>query len=178
MSSVGEQLRAERERRKLTISEVADATNIKKDHILALEQGLWDSFSAVAYVRGFVRSYARHLRLDADGLVKQLNDELGEAEGRRADSLSGGAHRGVVDFLMFHLSRIRWSWLFPLLLGAAVLAASWWGWKTWRADNVSGAKSAGPALGGGLIHAPPPKHSDTLTIPAGTNGASQSSPRH
>ncbi|HTI68508.1 MAG TPA: helix-turn-helix domain-containing protein [Candidatus Limnocylindria bacterium] len=168
MSSVGDQLRAERERRKLTIQQVADATNIKNDHIRALEQGLWDAFGAVAYVRGFLRSYARHLRLDADALVAQLNTELGDGDGRKGDSASG-IRRGVVDFLMLHLSRIRWSWLFPLLLALAICGAMVWGWRTWRTDSVNDVKSAGPVLGGGLIHAPATKHSDTLPIPNPTN---------
>lgn len=178
MSSVGEQLREERERQKLTISQVADATNIKNDHIRALEQGLWDVFGAVAYARGFVRNYARHLRLDADALVKQLNVELGDGDGRRGDSFGSGMRRGVLDFMMLHLSRIRWSWMFPLVLGLGVLGAAWWGLKTWKSDNVSGAKDAGATLGSGLVHTPPVRHSDTLAVPAGTNGAASSGPRH
>ena len=176
MSSVGEQLRVERERQKLTIPQVADATNIKNDHIRALEQGLWDTFGAVAYVRGFVRNYARYLRLDADALVQQLNAELGDGEGRRGESFGSGMRRGVLDFMMLHLSRVRWSWLFPLVLSVGVLGAVWWGFKTWRSDNVGSTKDQGPALSGGLIHAPPTHHSDTLSVPAGTNTAPRPRP--
>jgi hypothetical protein len=58
MPSVAEQLRAARERQKRTVHEVADATNIKADHIRALEAGEWKVFSAPVYIRGFTRTYA------------------------------------------------------------------------------------------------------------------------
>ena len=51
-SSVGEQLRKARESRRLTLSQVADATKIKSDHIAALEEGDFHPFSAPVYIRG------------------------------------------------------------------------------------------------------------------------------
>ena len=45
-SSVGEQLRKARETRRLTVSQVADATKIKSDHITALEESDFSPFSA------------------------------------------------------------------------------------------------------------------------------------
>ena len=66
MPTVAEQLRQAREEQKLNIYQVAEITKIKTDHIRALESGSYDSFSAPVYIRGFVRSYAKVLKLDLD----------------------------------------------------------------------------------------------------------------
>ena len=50
-SSVGEQLRKARETRRFTVSQVADATKIKSDHIIALEAGDFSPFSAPVCTR-------------------------------------------------------------------------------------------------------------------------------
>ena len=43
MPSVADQLKAERERQGRTVHDVANVTNIKTDHIRALESGDWDA---------------------------------------------------------------------------------------------------------------------------------------
>lgn len=133
MRSTGDLLRAERERRRLTIAQVADATKIKGDHIRAIEAGHWATFSAPVYVRGFAKTYARHLRLDPDAIVAQLDAEL---EGRD-DFADGGPgsrtlRRGPLDFIMMKLALLRWQVLFPLALGVAVLLAAWRAWTSWQ----------------------------------------------
>jgi cytoskeletal protein RodZ len=162
VASVGDQLRQERERQKLTVEQVADATNIKNDHIRALEQGRWEAFDAVVYSRGFLRNYARHLRLDADRLVQQFNSEISDGKGEDDDSFPPGSRRGALDLIMLKLSRIRWTWLFPVVLGLAVVASLGFGIKKWRASSPS---SGSPTLGSGLIQPAPTRHSDTLAIP-------------
>src|SRR5215471_783335 len=58
MASVGEQLRAAREKQGLSLSEVVERTKLRTDHVVALEEGDYDVVAAPVYVRGFVRSYA------------------------------------------------------------------------------------------------------------------------
>ncbi len=172
MATVGEQLRQERERRKWTVEQVADATNIKNDHIRALEAGEWEVFGAVVYSRGFLRNYAKYLRLDADRLIQQFNSELNDGKGEADDLLPSGSRRGALDLIMLRLSRIRWAWLFPLALGLAVVASLGLGLKLWHPGNPS---SNTIRLGPGTIQNTGNRHADTLAIPTNTPPIS---PRH
>lgn len=95
--SVGEQLRAGREERQLTIDQIAEMTKIKTEHVRALEAGRFDEFSALIYVRGFVRTYARLLKLDLQELMVDLDEELMAAGlfGMTASVQRGGGEPGT-----------------------------------------------------------------------------------
>ena len=80
MSTVAEQLRSAREEQKLNIYQVAEITKIKTDHIRALEAGQYDTFSAPVYIRGFVRTYAKALKLDVTKVSATLDSELARTE--------------------------------------------------------------------------------------------------
>src|SRR5438045_2494229 len=80
MPTVAEQLRRAREEQKLDVYQVAEITKIKTDHIRALESGHYDAFSAPVYIRGFVRTYAKVLKLDESQIVADLEAELGQTE--------------------------------------------------------------------------------------------------
>jgi len=138
MRSTGDLLRAERERRRLTVAQVADATKIKGDHIRAIEADDWSAFSAPVYVRGFVKTYARHLRLDPEALAAQLDAELeGRDDFDERGLGSGSLRRGPLDFVMLKLALLRWQVLFPLALGIALLVAAWWAWNAWQRRPVN-----------------------------------------
>lgn len=77
MPTVGEQLRTAREAQRLTIHRVAEATKMRTDHVRAIEEGRYDVFAAPVYLHGFVRAYARFLRLDEQALLRQLDEECG-----------------------------------------------------------------------------------------------------
>src|SRR6266404_4731217 len=72
MATVAEQLRQAREEQHLNVYQVAEITKIKTDHIRALEAGEWGSFSAPVYIRGFVRTYAKTLKLDVAKVTADL----------------------------------------------------------------------------------------------------------
>jgi cytoskeleton protein RodZ len=76
MPTVAEQLRAGREAKKLTVQQVADATKIRTEHIRALEEGDFSTFSAPIYIRGSVKNYAAFLKLDVPQIVADLDAEL------------------------------------------------------------------------------------------------------
>ena len=85
----GSYLRAERELRQIPLEEVAAATKIPAHSLELLEQGAWDQLPAEIFVRGFVRSYARHLglpRREAEGRYRELVRRLREASRRRDPS--------------------------------------------------------------------------------------------
>ena len=77
MSTVAEQLRLAREAKNLSITQVADITKIRSDHLRALEEGNFNVFSAPVYIKGFVRTYAMLLKLDVAGVMRALDGEAG-----------------------------------------------------------------------------------------------------
>lgn len=108
MSAVAEQLRQARLAQGLTIHQVADHTKIRTDHIEALDEGNYNVFSAQIYIRGFVRSYARLLRLDEPQILAQLDVELSHTKKFAAmPPLSDRPHT-IVDTLTLLLSKINW----------------------------------------------------------------------
>ncbi|MFN3928188.1 MAG: helix-turn-helix domain-containing protein [Thermoflexus sp.] len=66
---VGEQLRAAREARGLSLEEAAAATRIKRVYLEALENEAFSVLPSPAHARGFLRRYARWLGLDEAALL-------------------------------------------------------------------------------------------------------------
>ncbi len=69
MTPIGENLRAARERKGLTLERVADETNIAKRYLTGLETEDFTVFPGEPYVIGFLRNYAEYLGLSSDELV-------------------------------------------------------------------------------------------------------------
>jgi len=67
-------LAAAREARGVSHSDAAASTNIKVQHIEAIERDDFSQFAAPAYAKGFIRIYADYLGLDSAPLVKQYMD--------------------------------------------------------------------------------------------------------
>jgi cytoskeleton protein RodZ len=70
---VGEQLRAAREGRKMSVPEVAQALKLGPRQVEALEAEDWKSLPGNTMIRGFVRNYARLLNIDAGALMRGLD---------------------------------------------------------------------------------------------------------
>jgi len=79
--TVGQELRAARLRRGDEIAQVSRALKIRKDHLEALENSRLEDLPGKTYAIGFVRSYARHLGLDAAQYVERFKREIsGQAD--------------------------------------------------------------------------------------------------
>lgn len=137
MATVAEQLRIAREEQKLTIHQIAEITNVRADHIRAIEQGNYDVFSAPIYIRGFVRSYCKILKLDAVQVVADLNAELDQTEKFSEPPPLTDQPRTIVDFLTLQLSRVNWrkALIGILLVTLAVIVYGLF--QSWRANRVS-----------------------------------------
>ena len=66
---LGEMLRSARESRGLDRTRVERDTRIRERYVSALERGAYEELPGDVYARGFLRSYARYLGLDPDGMV-------------------------------------------------------------------------------------------------------------
>ena len=74
--TVGQELRAARLRRGDEIAQVSRALKIRKDHLEALENDRLEDLPGKTYAIGFVRSYARHLGLDAAQYVERFKRDI------------------------------------------------------------------------------------------------------
>ena len=146
MASVAEQLRTAREAQNLTIQQIAGITNVRADHIRAIEEGNYDVFSAPVYIRGFVRSYAKILKLDVPAIIAAVEAELGQTEKFSTPPPLTDQPHTIVDWLTLQLSKIDWRKAL-IALAVVVLGLVVWGvvssWQSGRkADNASGVRPA------------------------------------
>ena len=79
MPSLGEQLRAQRERKTITLEQAAADTRIREKFLKALEEGDYPSLPGAVYTRGFLRNYSDYLDLETDELVVLFQQERGGA---------------------------------------------------------------------------------------------------
>ena len=77
-TSLGEILRARREKKKLSIEDVSHKLCIKEVYIKALEDGHYYAFPSRVYGIGFLRSYAKFLGLDSDLMVAEFHAETSD----------------------------------------------------------------------------------------------------
>ena len=73
---VGDILRKERERQRMTIPEIEEGTSIRASYIEAIESGEYDKMPGRVYAKGFIKNYANFLNLNGDEIVKQFMSEV------------------------------------------------------------------------------------------------------
>jgi cytoskeleton protein RodZ len=69
MSRFGEELRRERELRRITLREVSEATKISLRHLEALERNDFQHLPGGVFNRGFVRAYSQFIGVDPEAMV-------------------------------------------------------------------------------------------------------------
>lgn len=72
--SAGEQLKHLREQKNLSVQEVATRLNLEARIIEAIESSNFEALPAAAYVRGYLRSYAKILGVTPEAFVTAYND--------------------------------------------------------------------------------------------------------
>jgi cytoskeletal protein RodZ len=75
--TVGERLKAAREKKKMTLEDIAAQTRIPQRHLESIENGDWENLPAPTYTIGFAKSYATSVGLDRDEIGDQLREEMG-----------------------------------------------------------------------------------------------------
>lgn len=73
--SVGQRLSISRQEKAWSVQYVADQLKLSQGQILALESNKFDALPKLVIVRGFVRAYAKLLKIDADSLIALLPKE-------------------------------------------------------------------------------------------------------
>ncbi|PKM30594.1 MAG: hypothetical protein CVV07_05015 [Gammaproteobacteria bacterium HGW-Gammaproteobacteria-11] len=117
----GKDLRAGREQRGLSVADAAASLRLPVKTLEHIEAGRFEALPGNTFSRGYVRSYARLLGLDANRLVVQFDQFVGaeEREGKvgAIDTLNKPVRRGL------HFTRLG-----SLLVVLAVIASGvlWW----------------------------------------------------
>ena len=119
---VGQQLRAAREGRNMSLADAAQALKLGPRQVEALEAEDWKSLPGNTMIRGFVRNYARLLNIDAEALMRALDAaqlqqkaQLEASAGTTASLPRSGRRRAERRDYLAVLSGL-------VLLGLAVLA--------------------------------------------------------
>jgi cytoskeleton protein RodZ len=129
-----------REQQGLSIEQVSRQLNLSRSMVQAIEKGNLEYLSDPVFSRGYVRSYARLLKLDADAMVASYNQATGQLQTTGTVKSIGsvstvpGRHHGRP------LLKIG-SWLFVL----AIVAASVWWWQTQQGGSATQRESLGDA---------------------------------
>lgn len=168
MLSVAEQLRAAREARKLTVHQVADATNIKTEHIRSLENGDYAPFSAPVYIRGNVKALARTLNLDPAQILSELDVELSQTQEFSAPPSLSDGNKGFLDWLMLQISKLQLQILLPFIVIALLVGAIIAGYSYWRHRQ---SKDPLAGLGEGIYQKAIPIGGQYLPLPEGATNA-------
>ncbi|MDO6746032.1 RodZ domain-containing protein [Gilvimarinus sp. 1_MG-2023] len=71
--SVGQTLVEARTRKGLTCEQVAQELNVQLDKLRALEEDNFDQLFSPVFVRGYIRSYAKLMKIDGEPLVAQYD---------------------------------------------------------------------------------------------------------
>ncbi len=75
MARLGETLRAQREKKGITLEQAASDTRIREKFLKALEDSDYQTLPGTVYTKGFLRNYAEYLELPTEELVVQFHQE-------------------------------------------------------------------------------------------------------
>lgn len=95
---VGRELRGERERRGMSLEEVARGTRFSVRHLQSLEADLYDELPGGVLRKGIVRSYCRHMDLDEEQWLERFA-EGGGLDGTEPDlaQFAENVHRARLE---------------------------------------------------------------------------------
>ncbi len=122
----GEELKQERERRGISLDDVAVSTRVALRHLHALEDDRFTELPGGVFNRGIVRSYAQRCGLDADRILGSFQAAL-LASGVRTEEPED-AWVELVEAVDRHRKeaeptpRIRWLGVASMLIGVLILS--------------------------------------------------------
>lgn len=128
--SLGLQLKKARESLGLSLDDVVQKTNLKKNHLESLENDIFILQNvAPAFVRGYVRNYVRFLRLPEE-LVSTVN--YGEV------TIPKEVQKAAASAKVTQQSQKRWlkCGSVLVLLGILGMTGAWW-WQEYKKDQES-----------------------------------------
>jgi cytoskeletal protein RodZ len=77
--TIGDLLRAAREKARFTLEDLAEDTHIKIEYLVALEENNFDFLPAATFIKAYIRNYARVFKLDEKPLFAILRRDFEES---------------------------------------------------------------------------------------------------
>lgn len=115
MGKLGKKLKEARKVKGVSLADAAATTKIKAEYLQMLEAEQFERLPPPAYVRGFLKIYARFLGLDQEPLLKLYNEAYRAPEPKMV--FAGQRRVPSVPFL----PAIKWTHLLQFIGGAAFL---------------------------------------------------------
>jgi cytoskeleton protein RodZ len=160
MEHFGEALRCERQRRSVSLEDIAQTTKVTVRSLQALESDAFDQLPGGILSKGIVRSYVRFLGLDEGEWVDRFLDASGQKDPPAAKNdkdwaafaLSVSTHRGgrVTD------TKLRWAGVVALLLLLGGLGWIVWGYVHQRVTALSIVSPPPAYASSSVTHTPAP----------------------
>ena len=125
--SLGAYLAKERERASLTQIDVAKAMRLSVQTVIDIEADDYSHGSAIIYLRGYLRGYARLLNLEAEPILARFEQSSWVLEQKAKEHASHSAFKIQPVSTQRRQRRhlLRWS-VIALGLIVVLLVASWW----------------------------------------------------
>jgi cytoskeletal protein RodZ len=76
MQTIGEKIEETRKRKGISLSEAAEATKIRRDFLLNIESNEYGYDLPEIYKRGFIKNYAKYLKLNPEKVLSQYQEQL------------------------------------------------------------------------------------------------------
>ena len=86
---IGQKLKAARESRGLSISQIYDKTKISTANLEAIEEGDYDQLPEAVYVTGFIKRYAETVGLNGQNLIEEYKQAVSEEDGGNEKGVFG-----------------------------------------------------------------------------------------
>jgi cytoskeletal protein RodZ len=110
MVHVGEKFREERVKRGYTLEEIAKATKIRLSFLSAIEKGEYGKLPSGTYAHGFVKNYARFLKLPENEFLALFKREYNE------DQFINVLPEGLIKKNNFPLGKIKFAQTFTIII--------------------------------------------------------------
>ena len=148
----GAALRSARESLGISPEDVAGAMNLPVGIVRSLEENAFDTLPAGTFTRGYIRSYARLVRLDGDALIREYREATrDEAESELVVEV---AKPSLTELPQRHPGWVFGGAVFGVALaGAAVL---WWAWPQEVEEAAVEEAAVAEALAAGDARRAPP----------------------
>ena len=119
---------ARREALGLTRQDIADSLNLSVRVVEAIESENWQRLPGPAFIRGYLRAYAKLLEIDGEALTVGFDDRGGDARAQ-ALRMVGGVERngrGVADLLQKHPGAVLSGAVALVICAVAVVLMAVW----------------------------------------------------
>ena len=137
----GRILHIERERRELSIGEVAKRLKLTAKQIEAFEAGDYESMREAVFIRGFLRTYGRFLDLD-EQIVSEYLEKIMPQQGGRGSYSADSVKSSSLNFQNQKISKPFPTWIFGLLVIPLLIAGVYvWQGKSQEENSKQTASS-------------------------------------